>query len=274
MLELVKDELIKLTNFLMEDFGFNAENMHLYFSGGRGYHCHVCHPKVIQLGSQERREIIDYITGRGLEINRIFKERVMDGGRFPKTRLEMPPPDTPGWKGRISRTIIAFVEKIHTMNQDDAIEYLTQFDGIGQQIAHDFVVDLSAERTARIKEGILDQSPAIRKIFLREAIRSSAMQPGEPDEPVTSDIKRLIRLPGSLHGKTGLKVAKVSIDEIKDFNPLDDAVAFEDNPIKIVIKKPFEIRMNGEHFRLNEGMEEVPEYLAVFLIAQKIAIPQ
>ncbi|MCA1813180.1 MAG: hypothetical protein LC624_04420 [Halobacteriales archaeon] len=38
-----------------------------------------------------------------------------------------------------------------------------------------------------------------------------ASMTGETDEPVTSDVKRLIRLPGSVHGKTGLRVVPVPL---------------------------------------------------------------
>ncbi len=74
--------------------------------------------------------------------------------------------------------------------------------------------DLSEDRVERIKEGRLDQSRTIRKFFLNSALRKTAvsMCAGETDDPVTSDIKRLIWLPGSLHGKTGFKVEIFSLD--------------------------------------------------------------
>ena len=94
---------------------------------------------------------------------------------------------------------------------------------------------------------------------------------GETDEPVTCDIKRLIRLPFSLHGKTGLKVVKIGIDELKTFDPLNDAIAFDDDPVKIHLNTSFTIKMNQQHFNLEPGEVEVPLYLAVFLIARRTA---
>jgi len=39
------------------------------------------------------------------------------------------------------------------------------------------------------------------------------------DERVTLDIKRLIRHPGSLHGKTGLKTVQISYSDLERFDP-------------------------------------------------------
>ena len=94
---------------------------------------------------------------------------------------------------------------------------------------------------------------------------------GETDEPVTCDVKRLIRLPSSLHGKTGLKVVEIDIDELKTFDPLNDAIVFDDDPVKINLNTSFTIKMNQQHFHLEPGEVEVPQYLAVFLIGRRTA---
>ena len=275
MLKLVKKELQKLLSFLLDDFGFGEKNVEIYFSGGRGYHCHVKHPEVFQLGSQERREIVDYITGRGLDAKDIFGEKVVETKRYgekvvPIKRLEMPRPDEPGWRGRISRAIIETVKEIR--KGDKGIEKLMDY-GMNKSRAEKIMESLSDERIKRIEEGLLDQSPEIRRFFLKSAIDEVAvsLSTGKPDEPVTSDIKRLIRLPGSLHGKTGLRVQAVKIDEIEEFNPLDDAVVFGEDKVKVKVTRPFKIKMKGENFNLTPGEAEVPEYLAVFLAGRKIA---
>src|SRR5512136_760299 len=74
MLDLVKKETLKLLDFLMGDFGLSEKNISVVFSGGRGYHIHARDPQVLELGSDERREIVDYLTGTGLEIERFINE--------------------------------------------------------------------------------------------------------------------------------------------------------------------------------------------------------
>ncbi|MEF8879580.1 MAG: DNA primase catalytic subunit PriS [Candidatus Thermoplasmatota archaeon] len=277
-LEEIKKEFYKLVDdFLLNDFGFEEKNLELFFSGGRGYHCHVKDPRVYELDSNERKEIVDYITGRGLKDSLIFREQATGKkkyGRkvFPSGKsLKMPPPDEPGWKGRISKGIIEIVKDIK--NSDEPLEKLKEY-GVTEKTAEKLLNDLSEERVERIKKGRLDQSAAIRRFFLNSALRKTAvsMAAGETDEPVTCDVKRLIRLPGSLHGKTGFRVKELTLDDLEDFNPLNDTVVFSDEAVNVNIKQKFEITLKGKHFELEKGKQKVPKYLAVFLLGRKIAL--
>jgi DNA primase small subunit len=274
----VKKEFIKLIEeFLLGDFGFTEKNMELYFSGGRGYHCHVKDPVVLDLDSNERREIVDYITGRDLQDSIIFHEQVTGRKSYGNysfasgKSLMMSTPDQDGWKGRISRGIIELVDEIK--KSDDPEKKLYEY-GVNQRDAERLVQEFSEERVNRIKNGLLDQSKSIRKFFLNSALRRTAvsLSAGETDEPVTCDVKRLIRLPSSLHGKTGLKVIKITVDDLKDFDPLRDAVVLPDDPVRIILNHPVSLNMNNQSFHLSEGEQEVPTYLAVFLIGRKEAI--
>ena len=276
-LDLVKKEFYKLVNdFLLNDFGFNEKYIELYFSGGRGYHCHIKDPKILGLDSNERREIVDYITGKDLKDSLVFHEKITGIKRygrrsFPSGKtLKMPTPDEPGWRGRISKGIIEIVNEI--IKSKNPIEKLKEY-GVNQTDAEKLLDDLSEERIKRIKEGNLDQSKTIRKFFLNNALRKTAvsMSAGETDEPVTCDIKRLIRLPGSLHGKTGFMVKRIYLDKLNEFNPLVDTIVLPDDPVKVELNVPINIEMKGERFDLEPKENEVPSYLAVFLIGRKIA---
>jgi DNA primase small subunit len=168
----VKKEFYKLVDdFLLNDFGFDEKNLDLYFSGGRGYHCHVKDKTIFDLDSNERREIVDYITGRDLKDSLIFRERVTGIKRYGSRRypsgksLKMPTPDASGWRGRISRGIIDIVEEI--MKSEDPMKKLEEY-GVKRTDAERLLDDLSEERVKRIREGNLDQSKTIRKFFLNE----------------------------------------------------------------------------------------------------------
>jgi len=273
----VKKEFIKLIHeFLLSDFGFKEKHMELYFSGGRGYHCHVKDPAILDLDSNERREIVDYITGRDLQDSLIFHEQATSRKSYGShsfasgKSLKMPTPDQEGWKGRISRGIIDLVNEIKKSENPE--KKLEEY-GVSTHDAERLVQELSEERMRRIKDGLLDQSKTIRKFFLNSALRKTAvsLSAGETDEPVTCDVKRLIRLPSSLHGKTGLKVVKITVDDLKEFDPLRDAVALPDDPVRIVVDRPVSLDMNGQSFHLSEGEQEVPTYLAAFLLGRKEA---
>jgi len=276
-LDLVKKEFHKLVNdFLLNDFGFDEKKLELYFSGGRGYHCHVKDPRVFDLDSNERREIVDYITGRDLKDSLIFYDKSTGRKRYGNIiyssgkTLKMPKPDEPGWRGRISRGIIDIINEIKKSKYP--VEKLKEY-GVKESDAEKLLTDLSEERMKRIREGNLDQSKMIRKFFLNNALRKTAVSigAGETDEPVTCDIKRLIRLPGSLHGKTGFKVVRLTVDNINDFDPMQDAVTLPDKPTRVELNQSFNIKMKKQKFNLKKGENEIPTFLAVFLIGRKMA---
>jgi DNA primase small subunit len=104
-------------------------------------------------------------------------------------------------------------------------------------------------------------------------IRVKGRMKGETDEPVTSDIKRLIRLPSSLHGKTGFEVVPMTRERLDTFDPFTDAVPaeFGDDVVKVVVENPARITFKGEEFSLKEGENEVPEYVAVYLVCRRLA---
>lgn len=275
-LKLVKEEFKRLVeDFLLKDFGFEERHVRLFFSGGRGYHCHVVDPKVLNLDSSERREIVDYIMGIDLDENIVFRKRVIDvakvkGKKVPRSyRLEIPKLEEPGWRGRVGRSVLSIINCI-TKGEEDRLLKL----GIPKKSLQKLKEELSTDRIERIsKEGVLDQSPFIRRFFLKTTVKRMAISSvsGETDEPVTCDVKRLIRLPSSLHGKTGLKVCEIGIDEIDDFDPLTDAVVFDEERVEIEVNEKVSIKMMGEKFVLEKGRCKVPKYLAVFLVGRGMA---
>lgn len=267
MLLKVKEEMKKLLDFLIEDFGFEKKSMALYFSGGRGYHCHVFDKHVIELGSQERREIVDYITARGLDFSHVILKKNIYANYYTTSTIEIMP-SQPGWRGRMARGIISFLQEIKKMDREEAIKKLMEMEGIGKKIAMSIYDGLDEEKMKRIEEGKIDQMPAIRRLLKPLIKELAVVLHSSTDEPVTADVKRLIRLPGSLHGKTGFKVTKVSMDALEEFEPLRDAIVFGNDLTKIKVEKPFKIKMMGKEFNLKEGETRVPEYLAVFAIAR------
>ncbi len=96
---------------------------------------------------------------------------------------------------------------------------------------------------------------------------------GETDEPVTSDIKRLIRLPSSLHGKTSFVVTPLKRGDLEEFEPLRDAIspAFSEEPLKVKVKKSVNIKLKEQDFNLKKGIFKVPEFAGIFLMCRGFA---
>jgi len=286
MLAQVKKETQKLLGFLLSDFGFSESRMDVVFSGGRGYHIHVRDSRIYTLGSDERREIVDYLAGRGLALDRFIHMAPMDGdwGKDRAFRLSAPPAGAPGWGGRINRSLISFVDDLRRLDETEAIALLTRRKGIGPKKAASFYKSLQgANVLEEIGRGNLDLfrgSASIWKLLLVEFLDSEGVkvgfnldeERGETDEPVTADVRRLIRCPGSLHGGTGLRVTPLSLRDLEDFDPLHDAVVFGDEPLPVQILKPFKTQMRGESYDLAEGPTQLPTAVAVFLMARGVAL--
>ncbi|WGI17103.1 DNA primase catalytic subunit PriS [Methanonatronarchaeum sp. AMET-Sl] len=272
MLHEVKKEADKLINtYLTKDLGFNPQKIQLVFSGGRGYHIHVYDKSIKKLGSAERREIIDYISGKGLSP---IKERSDKQNEEIIEYLELKNLGN-NWDQRITTWIYQELpKKLESTTKEKGIEFLKQLDGVGEKKAkrlHKFFTHPERVKRAN-KTRNLNMVRGVKKDIWSQIIDMATDKYGiNADEPVTSDIKRLIRLPGSLHGGTGLQVKPIKINEIKDFHPLKDAVVFEDNPVKIKTKKDYEITIKNTEITLTKHtIKEIPEYAAVFLAAKGI----
>lgn len=91
------------------------------------------------------------------------------------------------------------------------------------------------------------------------------------DEPVTTDIKRLIRAPGSLHGGSGMRVVPLDMRDLVDFDPLVDAVVFGERKVRVDLKMDYSTSLLGSTYTLKAGPVDVPEALAIFLCCRNLA---
>ncbi|MEA1985704.1 MAG: DNA primase catalytic subunit PriS [Euryarchaeota archaeon] len=273
MLEHVKVEALKLLDFLTNDFGIAENDITTVFSGGRGYHFHISNSSVRTLESAERREIVDYVSGRGLDLKHILGKKHVggDAGRESADVPGFPSEEEGGWPGRINRYIVSYLSDV--AEQENAIRILTGFDGIGKITAERLIeVFNDPEKIEVLKKGNVSVLPTIRSnIFDVLASQAVDRTSAHVDEPVTADIKRLIRLPGSLHGGSGMRVTLLDNSELEDFDPLDDAVVFSEKAVQLKVIRPFEVQMMGKELHVEEGVQQLPEYVAVYLMCRGAA---
>ena len=88
---------------------------------------------------------------------------------------------------------------------------------------------------------------------------------------MTTDIKRLIRMPTSLHGGSGLRVVEVPLRDLPSFDPLEDAVVFGDREVKIDAAFDLSVPMLGNMYPIRKGQNLIPEAVAVYLCCRGIA---
>jgi len=262
MLAAGKDEVRNLLDLLEDDFGF--EELTVVFSGGRGYHVHVRDEGVRGLDRDERREIVDYIRGEGIDRDAI--QRTEMGGTATRRVLET----EGGWGRRVHRELLALADQLLELPEDDALDRLKEFDGIGDGRAKTILGAVS-EDYEKLESGNIERGgQGIRELTKVMTQKVVAEESAAIDEPVTTDLRRLIRLPGSLHGGTGLEVTRIPRDEIDAFDPLSDPVpeTFEGHDVTVEVNEPGPVELRDESFTLPDGDVSVPEYVAVFLMAR------
>jgi len=260
MLSRVKAETEKLLSMLTDELGMDSRQIELVFSGGRGYHVHVRDLAFRGWGSAERRELVDYICGIGID---------------PGVLLSTAPSAT-GWPARFRAALEEYVGWLGTLDEEGAIAYLTSLDGVGMESAAGFL-----KKRTEILAGLRGE---INPTFLKDRVIKAVVHETEgefrkrlndkaalADEPVTTDTKRLIRMPTSLHGGSGMRVQPLEIRDLPDFDPLVDAVVFSSREVRVDARFPLALPMLGSTYQIQKGITTVPEAVGVFLCCRGIA---
>lgn len=279
MLAKVKDEIIKLIDeFLIDDLGFRTNDMDIVFSGGRGYHVHVRDPRVVPLKSPERREIVDYLLGTGLDNEHMFVRTtaIVDGLKGAKTtgvwRIRgFDDAGGYGWNRRVAGYIADRLGKIATLPDKEAKAQLKLYGLEANKDKRKKLADPAMHEKVR-KQGLIELSGDLHDFF-RAMLDGTIDQfkvdvAGKTDEPVTADIKRLIRLPGSIHGGSSFRVVPLTRPQLENFNPLEDAIIFGDSPVRVLVTRPMEAEVKGKVYRVSEGVGRLPENVAMFLMCR------
>jgi len=252
-LDSTKNEAAKLIDFLTKDFGLSTQEITLAFSGHRGYHVQVESDIVQALDQIARKEIVDYIIGVGLEPT----FHGVEESRAP--RLE-----EKSWRGRIATGMYEFLRNTNPV----------QLKEIGlKKLA---VSSLISQRD-RILENWKTRGPWRTKDLGSESWKKLVQKAVENqsvkiDTVVTTDIHRLIRLAGTLHGKTGLKKVNVPISDVERFDPLKSALAFKGGAARLLVSEAPEFRLGDERYGPYENVEvELPTAAALFLLCKGAA---
>nr|WP_297025980.1 DNA primase small subunit PriS [Thermoplasma sp.] len=116
----------------------------------------------------------------------------------------------------------------------------------------------------------------IRETEIRKAIKKAREDHSVLiDSPVTYDIHRIIRMPNTLHGKSGLIVREVPIDRLQDFDPLQECIPeqFMDGEYDIILpEKIRSVEIGGTEAPRMPGRHRVKTYVAVYLVASGRAV--
>ncbi|MFH0861907.1 MAG: DNA primase catalytic subunit PriS [Candidatus Altiarchaeota archaeon] len=266
-LEEVKAEAGNLLAFLEDDFGFDRKDISVNFSGSKGYHIHVGSDDVKPLNTDARREIVDYITGAGLDIEFFIRDDDSPSGiKYKAGRPKMimspvgvgPKRQDNGWAGRIFKTMEGIV------NSDE--QTLRDRYGLSKLKVRGIVEN--REKYLDFLERGKWHREIIPKVLRDMVVKEFAVKDMEDtDKQVTADISRLIRLPDTIHGGSGLLAKRVA--DLETFDPLTDAVAFAGGPVKAALTKDVGVfQLKGRDWGPYRSGEEaqMDEAAAVYLM--------
>ena len=267
LMEIIREQAVQLVeDFLLGDLGLDAGDLQLVFSGGRGYHVHVRTPAVLELPSGARRELADYLTGLDADRERLLVDaghtRKYGDKRYSTGELRLPATDAPGWQGRVARFTSAWLEEAQALPADERLARLESLQRIKTGAAKNVKLDGTPQE-------VFDALPRHLQIARRDAALSACAV--YADEPVTGDLHRLIRLPGTLHGGTGLLARSVTLDELRDFDPYRQAIALGDAPVKVRCVAGHPVAMGDVASLKPDEVAELPAAQGAYFMARGFA---
>ncbi len=254
----VKKQVLRLMNFFENDLNL-TQGISLNFSGGKGFHIHVRDESIHSLSSSARIELFDYLTATGLNL---FNLGFYKNGKTwvcPKTSQAL------GWGKRLLNSLKDFFRNCSqeelavnaNITISTAKKILEKKDILLTEIDKGFLFSLP-KKTDEFWNSLLNN--LIKEIKL------------DLDRQTSIDLVKILRVPETLHGGTGLIAKNVSLNELKNFNALDQCIAFSSNPLKVFVEDVPEFFIGKKFFGpFTQEEVELPEFAAIYLLAKQKA---
>ena len=288
MLEVIQEQAWSLWNdFLEPEFGFTEDHLQVTFSGHRGFHLHYRDPSLFHLDSEARRELVSHIRGEGVDVQgglaryhdqhaKGWTQRIRQGMDAMITTLRAIHRGSEGASGELRRLeteLQAMQDREGTTSQRSAAAIRR----LAELMDHD-------QRVGRLKEGKFEVLGNYQALFLNLLKADASVvlgSAGETDEVVTIDVRRQIRWPTSLHGKSGMRVSEFPLSRLdpdghNPYNPLyeafvlgmdqvvevewtvDDAVAqFGDRRLESTAGERIQVHESGATFLVLKGWAQL-----------------
>lgn len=252
-----KRQAIRLVGFFEKDLGV-TDGLFFNYSGSKGFHVHIRNELLLGLSPSARVEIVDYLTANSLDPKMHGFEYSKETKRFsaPKRRNAL------GWALRIHGRLESFFS-LET-------ERLAVAGGVSMKTAKQVLTERK-KFLESLDAGVLHPLPQNKTEKFWSALLSLAVEEEKLllDRQTSVDIKKILRVPDSLHGSTGLAAKKLSLEELKPFSALDSAIVFGEGPIKLKSVNAPRFYLGKTHFGPFEEQEaELPQFAAAYLVAK------
>lgn len=204
--EICLEEAKQIVNNLIDTLNDNLglKNIHLIYSG-RGYHIRILDEEIMTENSELRGELLKYVVGSEIPITQ-FTNTNNSNQSFNFEHFSLP---------------IGY-PKIFTDRLKFNILHLTgneEIDGINKNLMKDIIKNRNLVKED--KWGLFKSNIGPRRY--KNLVKSMAnVNLSTVDAKVSIDLKRILRLPSSLHSKVSMKCVEVKNRET--FDPLKEAV--------------------------------------------------
>ena len=260
----VRDDTIRLLEeFLLGDMGLSKEEVSVNFSGSKGYHVHVYNEALMQLGASQRGQLVEYAGGVNIDFSRFFHTQSMAIDSRHVEAITGPGSQTHGWGRRILDSAL----RILSLSEE---EYFSSMKAAGYTKKQaSAVLSNKAYVVTQLSQGrwsALEKPQLLVDYISKTAGIGRSVQ---LDRGVTIDMARLIRIPGTLHGDSGL--VAIATTDLDSFDPSKDAVAFtQGRESRLIPLDDYEFDFGGEHYSLRkERLADVPLAVAMLLLCKK-----
>lgn len=255
-----KKQALRLVGFFEKDLGI-TNGIFFNYSGSKGYHVHVRKEELLGLSASARVEIVDYLTANSLDPKLHGFYYSKESKRFIAPRRK----NSVGWAARIYERLedfftlepqrLAVAAGISVKSAQQVISERKKFT---ESLGSGFLHPLPQNKTEKFWIGLLSMAIEEEKLLL--------------DRQTSIDIRKILRVPDSLHGSTGLLAKRLSFDELKSFSPLDDSIVFGDTTIKLKSVNAPRFYLGQKQWGPFEEQEvELPEFVAAYLVAKEHA---
>ncbi|MCR4335670.1 MAG: hypothetical protein NUV57_03985 [archaeon] len=257
-----KKQTQTLLKILEEDFSFN-DGISINFSGSKGFHTHIRGDNIQSLSKAARLELLDYITATNLDLKSLgFVYSSKKVFHCPKKNVAM------GWskklldgienlldEGDVSKISAMASRNKHNVTEGTVKKLLKEKQNIMSGMERGFLLSLPGFKADRFWESVL-------KYIAEEKMLGV-------DRQTSIDINKIIRVPNTIHGSTGMNAMELSREELPSFDALKETVVFSGEEVRLMNVTTPKFYIKGNWFGpFTKEEVSLPKYVAFYLLSR------
>lgn len=256
-----------IDDFLVEDFGISLKDIRIEFSGRKGLHITVLNDEYNHLSRGERRQIVDYIEGSKVDRSVLFPER---------KGYVVCEPNAKGWRKYARRTVETLLEETEGKTLEEVTEIVATWGFPKVRSKKISALLMQPKVRQAVLEGRLSVLTGKGERTLDDLIKMAIKRHnlglgGTIDRKVTFDMHRILRIPNSLHPKSGLPCLTIDYEDLSSptriFEKIKKLVG--ENEVSVILTEETTVMLD-EICNFQAGKHSLPKYIAIALLSQSV----